>query len=435
MLLLYFAFLYANGMHMKQEYFVSFYLDTRRKKRNGLYPVKLRVYTSSPRKQKLYPTPYEMTSTEFDEVMDMSNTDNSKQDLRSELNDQLKRAREEAKKIVPFSFEKFEEKLSKKQGDALKVKYQYEERIRELIQSKQIGTANTYELGMKSLKVYHEMKFKTKFENLTFDLISKKWLEGYEAFMIDELERSATTVSIYVRTLRTLFNKVIEEKELDREFYPFGNKRYEVPSSKNVKKALNKEQLTMLYNAETSSVEQQKAKDFWFFSFACNGMNIKDIANLKYKNIDEDVLTFYRSKTKKTAKKDSKPIEVELMKFEKGIIEKYGNERKSNNTYIFDIIDERMDEFEKMNSVKNFTRYINQHMKKLCMSNELNFDISTYTARHSYASNLVASGASIVETMESLGHRNIQTTQNYLTSLKGVELSKKKASVTDFMNR
>ncbi len=46
---------------MTQEYSISIYLDTRRAKSNGKYPVKLRVFTPNPRKQKLYPTIFDFT--------------------------------------------------------------------------------------------------------------------------------------------------------------------------------------------------------------------------------------------------------------------------------------------------------------------------------------------------------------------------------------
>ena len=53
---------------MKQEYAISIYLDTRREKASGKYPVKLRVFTSTPRKQKLYPTKFEFTKKEFQSI-------------------------------------------------------------------------------------------------------------------------------------------------------------------------------------------------------------------------------------------------------------------------------------------------------------------------------------------------------------------------------
>jgi len=89
--------------------------------------------------------------------------------------------------------------------------------------------------------------------------------------MINTKKRSRTTVSIYLRALRTVFNTAIAEKEIDAENYPFGKRKYQVPSVKSVKKSLSKADLKILMQAEAKNSEQQKARDFLFFSYICNG--------------------------------------------------------------------------------------------------------------------------------------------------------------------
>ncbi len=75
---------------------------------------------------------------------------------------------------------------------------------------------------------------------------------------------------------------------------------YQIPASTRVKKSLTKKDLKTLLESNTKTSEQQKAKDFWFFSFYGNGMNINDIARLKYKDFDfeESKFYFFRNKTK-----------------------------------------------------------------------------------------------------------------------------------------
>ena len=63
--------------------------------------------------------------------------------------------------------------------------------------------------------------------------------------------------------------------------------------------------------------------------------------------------------------------------------------------------------------IKNFTRFINQHLKKICKANGLPEQVSTYWARHSFATNAVRNGATMEFIQESLGHGNLGTTQNY----------------------
>jgi hypothetical protein len=65
--------------------------------------------------------------------------------------------------------------------------------------------------------------------------------------------------------------------------YPFGKRKYRIPSSKNIKKALELDDIQKIYfyESEPELLGEQQARDYWLFSYFGNGMNPKDIANLK----------------------------------------------------------------------------------------------------------------------------------------------------------
>jgi site-specific recombinase XerD len=176
---------------------------------------------------------------------------------------------------------------------------------------------------------------------------------------------------------------------------------------------LDNDQLKSLYSSIPQTSEQEKAKDFWFFSYAANGMNIKDIALLKYKNIHDSYIVFYRAKICQTSKSDLKPTKVYLNDYLRSIIEQYGIKPEIPESYIFGIIDPYLTPLQKQIQIKNFTRFINQHIKKLALNVGLAHDISTYWARHSFATNSIRNGASMEYIQESLGHNSLKTTQQY----------------------
>jgi integrase/recombinase XerD len=72
----------------------------------------------------------------------------------------------------------------------------------------------------------------------------------------------------------------------------------------------------------------------------------------------------------------------------------------SKNDYIFPIISPQETEVINHNKVKNFTKFINQNLKKLALSIGVSGDISTYWARHSFATNSIRNGASMEFVME-----------------------------------
>jgi site-specific recombinase XerD len=242
-------------------------------------------------------------------------------------------------------------------------------------------------------------------------------------------------VGIYLRGLRVIFNWAIELKNTEQDLYPFGVKRYEIPASTNPKKAFDSTQLQTLFQVKAETPEQEKARDFWFFSFVCNGMNMKDILHLKWKNLDDGQIIFVREKTKRTKKANSRPIQVPLTDFAKSFIEQYGTKEGNPNGFIFPILDEKMTA-EKLHSVKsNFIRFINQHIKQLAKANGLTADISTYWARHSFATTAVRKKASLEFVSEALGHSDLKTTKNYFAGFEDKTKKEILEDITDFMRK
>jgi len=400
-------------MQMKKQYFISIYLDTRRVKYNGKFPVKLRVYTPTPRVQKMYPTIFEFTEKEFNSIWNTSKPRKEYKEFQLKIRTVETKANQVADKLNPFTFEQFEKRLYRKKGDGIKVEYYYKQAIQELTKHGQVGTASTYELSQKSIKVFIEQNKNQQLNKLTLYDITPAWLKNYEYYMTETKGKSLTTVSMYLRVLRAIFNKAIDENEIEREYYPFGKRKYQVPATRNVKKALTKKQLKLLFHSNPKTPEQEEAKDFWFFSYACNGMNIKDIALLRNKDIQDGKIEFYRAKTRITSRANLKPVTAFLNDFTSGIIEKYGNENKEPENLVFAILGKGLTPHQQQTKIKNFTGYINQHLKKLCKANGLPEKISSYWARHSFATNAVRNGATMEFIQESFGHGNLKTTQNY----------------------
>lgn len=416
---------------MKANYTITIILDKRRILKSGKYPVRIRVFTLKPTKRhKIYPTEYEMTEKQFEEAWLVEKPKQSYREIRAKLKDVENRAFRVAEKLQPFTYPQFEKLMDGKSFIDLSVRKYYSEVIQELHLRKRLGTASSYELSEKSIKEFVEISLKMDYDYLMFPDISDSWLKDYETYMVEKKKRSPTTVGVYLRALRALFNQAIEKKELTVEQYPFGKRKFQIPATKNVKKALSKEQLKKLYEAEPGNKQQKKARDFWFFSYACNGMNIKDIALIKFSDIVDDRITFYRAKTQFSTKGNLKPITVYINDFSKAVLDEYTVNKKKKEDYVFGIVDCEMSPEEQRVQIQNFTRSINQHMKRLCEANELPV-VSTYWARHSFATNAIRSGATMEFIQESLGHKDLATTQNYFA---GFDSDTKKEFAKTIMN-
>jgi integrase/recombinase XerD len=160
----------------------------------------------------------------------------------------------------------------------------------------------------------------------------------------------------------------------------------------------------------------QQAKDYWLFSYFGNGMNPKDIANLKYKNINGDYIHFERSKTERSLRNDPKLITVFITGDMKNIIDRWGNKEKSPNNYIFPILENGLSPLKQYELIKDFVRFINDWMKYILKDAGIDKKATTYVARHTFSTVLKRSGASTEFIQEALGHSDLKTTENYLDS-------------------
>ena len=395
---------------------ISVYLDTRRKLQDGKYPVKIRVFRNKPRKQKLYRTKYAYTEDDFRKIWINRVRKKEYNTERLKLSAVENQANEVANKLVRFSFEAFERELFSNHGVDGNVNSYYLRAIEDYKNNNQLSTADLYQFSLASLLDYHGKDI------LPFEAVTPKWLKGYERHMVDVKKRSRTTVSMYCRTLMAVFNNALEDDVIVKDEYPFGKRKYNIPKPKGLKKALTKEQLKLLFEARPQNDYQQQAKDFWFFSYACNGMNFKDIACLKYKNLSGDTLQFSRAKTSSTDT-DQAPVLVHLTDFAKGIIEKYGRPEKHPDEFIFNIVNAHEAPDEQYRKLRNFVRFVNQHFLKFAKIAGVDEKVSTYWARHSFATNAIRSGASMEFVSEALSHSSLQTTRSYFA---GFEDEKKK---------
>jgi hypothetical protein len=196
---------------METKAHVSIYLDTRRMKADGTYPVKLRVFQTYPQKQKLYATAFNMTEDEFESTWTKNRPRQECKANRMLLFEIENKAQKIIDGMAFFTFELFERRLFMKRGISSNVKNQFELNIASLLKSEQYGTSECYSLCIKSLEAFLKYSRKTRIEDLQFQEISPGFLKEYEKYMVIHKGRSYTTVSIYLRTLRALFNKVIKE--------------------------------------------------------------------------------------------------------------------------------------------------------------------------------------------------------------------------------
>ena len=262
---------------------------------------------------------------------------------------------------------------------------------------------------MNSLKSFRS---KMSFRDVTVEL-----LKDYEAWLLAD-GKSISTVGIYLRPLRAIINEAIGEGVISRETnYAFGKRKYQIPAARNIKKALTIVEIGKIMHFEaTPGSWKEKARDFFILSYLCNGINIKDIALLKYKNIEGDYIHFTRAKTQHTNRTASTPISIYLLKEVAVIIERWRNVNMDRDNYLFPILENGVGAERELRLIQQFTKMINHYIKQIASIVGITKHVTSYYARHSYATILRNSGAPTAFISESLGHTSTKTTASYLDS-------------------
>jgi len=327
------------------------------------------------------------------------------------LQEILSKAAEIIRKMDKFSFKAFENRFGINETVQIDKVAEYFDNIIKLYrQDNRIGTAETYSTSKNSLEAFHP--------GLTFENVTVEFLKSYEHWMVNEKKRSLSTVGIYLRSLRFIINHAIDSGIINREDnYPFGKRKYQIPESQNIKKALTSSDLCAInqYNAFPTTM-LDRSKDMFLFSFFANGINMRDIALLKFSNINYDKIIYTREKSKNTKRTKGKGIVVMLIPELENIINKWKINSGDKDDYIFPVLKKGMSEQEIHWRVKQFIKDINKGLKIIGESINLDRKLTTYFARHSFATALKHSGTSIAEISESLGHSSLKTTENYLAS-------------------
>lgn len=394
---------------MEQRASAAIYLEKRNPKQDGTYPVKIKV--SYMRERRYYGTGISLTQGDFAAVMGM----NPKKQLlehRIELDKLKLKAGDIIRDLEEFGFGDFERRFLKQNYTKHCAFILFEEYAAQLRSEGRYKTALSYDTAAISIR-----KYVGDGKNLPFSKIDTKFLRGYEQWMVGQNGNSATTVGIYLRSLRAIYNLALSKGMADRDKYPFGNKSYKIPASMNIKKALNKEDIKRIKEFEVKPEHgiNPMYKDFWMFSYYCNGINIKDMAKLRYKDISGDTIAIIRSKTENTTKHRLKPILIMLLPEAKRIIEKWGN-KVAPDSYVFPILEKSMSLEHEVKVVAQMVQNINKAMRKVAKVLDITVPVTTYVARHSFATIMKRGGAPIEYISESLGHTNVMTTESYLGS-------------------
>lgn len=286
------------------------------------------------------------------------------------------------------------------------VKQFYQELIEQYKANDKCGNRLIYKSSYNSINVFTNGNLE-----IPFSAIDVAWLNKYEKWLRSKGNKE-TTMSLMFRTLRSAYNKAIDSKCARKSDYPFNDYRISKFDVSTEKRAIAKADI-LKFSTDVRSIGKQQyvqlSKDIFIFSYLCGGINFTDIANLTKDNIIEGKrLHYIRQKT-------GKLIKLGLSEEAIQIIRRYAVESKG---YLFPILNAQLHKtpLQKQNRIHKILGKVNKNLKLLAADLGVEANLTTYVARHSFASVLKKSGVNIALISEALGHSDLTTTQIYLDS-------------------
>lgn len=289
----------------------------------------------------------------------------------------------------------------------------YKAIISELKERGSVGNAYAYLNSYNVLKSFN----RDKPLNFTFSRIDADYLEKFEEWMRARGNKE-TSMSFQMRTLRAVFNRAIKRRAVAREKNPFAEYKISRFNTQTPKRALSKADVMKIVDTDcaTESDLCRLAQDIFTFSYLCGGISFVDVANLTPDNIVEGRLSYHRQKTHGAI---NVPLSERVMR----IVNRYAESCKQSG-YLFPILDscKHSTPMQKRNRVHKVCHQVNKELRQLARRLDISGDLTTYVARHSFATVLKKSGVNIGIISEALGHHSLKTTQIYLGAFENSQI-------------
>ena len=384
-------------------------LDKRTQKKNGTFPLKLRVTDYN--KVRFVPLKADYTEVQFESIFG-KNAKKSYAEYKVAAESVLHRAIEIEKTLKPFNYEVFRGLLLSNQDfkrrSGLYVGDFFDVVINRKLEAGALNTATNYKSSKNIL-----LKFRP---DLKVEEITSNFLKEFETWYIQNHGGVLTaTLAIYLRPLRAVLNELKDNGKLPEGYlYPFGRYRYVIPEVRRAKTTLKRDEIVKILELnDFTSQDEEFARNIWALQFYCNGINLKDLVKLKWSDRVGESFVIRREKTKNTTRGNPQVVRIPITEKVNRYLGKIGHK---DSPYVLGFLKENSMESTVLNKKSKVGKLINKHLIELGVRLGLSVKLTTKVTRDAYATTLKKGNVSIEKIAEMMGHTSTTVTKNYLDS-------------------
>ncbi|MFI3239620.1 MAG: site-specific integrase [Bacteroidales bacterium] len=259
-------------------------------------------------------------------------------------------------------------------------------------------TAETYIAALRSFRRFRKDK------DIELNLLDNNIINSYYRYLFD-LGIAPNSIIFYMRILRATYNRAVDDNIIPNA-NPFKN--ISTKSEKTLKRAIAAKQIRAIRDLDLSkSPKIAFARDIFIFSFYTRGMSFVDIAYLRKRDLNDDTLSYRRRKTNQL-------LHIHWEQCMQTIVERYAH-LATHTPYLLPIITDL--ERDRHIQYKTAIYTVNSKLKQIGKILKIPANLTTYVARHSWASIAHSKNIPLSVISQGMGHDNENTTQIYLASL------------------
>ena len=274
--------------------------------------------------------------------------------------------------------------------------------IKDLQKAGKVRTSETYRTSLNRFNDFLDGR-EVHFTEINSDLI-----DSFEDYL-SKTNISRNTSSFYMRILRAVYNRGVD-KGWTTQRKPFRHAYTGVDKTR-------KRAVRLLHDMDLSENPRLgKARDIFLFSFYTRGMSFIDMAFLRRQDLREGMLRYTR---RKTGQELCIRWEPEMQE----IVDRYP---PNPNGFLLPIITKQDADFRKQ--YKCAILRTNDALAQISILMHLDILLTTYVARHSWASIAYSRSVPVALISEGMGHDSERTTRIYLASVSnaGVDRANRK---------
>ena len=284
------------------------------------------------------------------------------------------------------------------------------------------GTAHVYRSSLNAIIAYRGKG------DFTFNEVTPEWIKGFEIHLRGR-GCSWNTVSTYLRTFRAVYNRAVDCR--GAVYVPHLFRSVYTGTRADRKRALDTEDIqkvfTKLPQSSAVTSDMRRTQELFVLMFLLRGLPFVDLAYLRKSDLHDNVITYRRRKT-------GRPLSVTLTREAMVLLKRYMN-RDSSSPYLFSLLESREGTKEAYREYQLALRSFNQQLLLLGLLLGLGDRLSSYTARHTWATTAYYCEIHPGIISEAMGHSSITVTETYLKPFRNKKIDEANQLVTDFVKR